>query len=444
MNDFTVKLSGFIEENKLFAANQQVLVAVSGGVDSVVLLHSLIDTGFNVSVAHCNFNLRGIEANGDEAFVKQLCKKLKITLHNESFNTKDIAKHTGESIQMAARRLRYDWFDALCRMYGYAGVATGHNANDVAETFFVNLSRGTGLNGLTGIKAKNGNVVRPILFASRIEIEAYAKANKLKWRNDSSNQSTKYRRNLIRHKVLPVFEKINPSFISSIQATINHLHQSNELLQTIITGQLEDVITQNGDALVVEINKLKKLKPLGLFLFELLHPYGFNGNQIEDIAAALDSISGKHFYSETHELVRDRNFLIIKPLQHLLVEKEYLINDDFNTAGLPIKLGFNVVMNSDKLTLKQPANIALLDFRKIKFPLTLRRRKQGDRFQPFGMKQSKLLSDFIKDNKLSALEKDALWILESNGKIVWIVGYRSDNRFAISAKTTGILQIKLD
>ena len=443
MNKLITHLQEYVAKHLLFDASAHILVAVSGGIDSMVLLHLLQTEGYKVSVAHCNFKLRGQEADGDEAFVKQYCQKHKLPLHNESFNTADVAKHTGESIQMAARRLRYEWFDALCLVHKYACVATAHNANDVAETFFVNLSRGTGLSGLTGIKPKNGNIARPLLFATRAHIEAYAKTNKIVWRDDSSNQSTKYRRNLIRHKVVPVMEEINPSFIKSILATISRLEDSNVLLRNLVDEKLEDVIAETGDKLFTHIDKLKKLKPLSLYLYELLNGYGFNADQAEAIEQALERQPGQRFYSEEYELYRDREFLVIQPAKEKEVNKIYLINDDFKTENLPIKLYFKVVMNDAKIDLKQAPTVALLDFGRIKFPLTLRRWQQGDRFQPFGMNRGKLLSDFFNDNKISQAEKDELWVLESDGKIAWIVGYRTDNRFRVSEKTTGILQIAL-
>lgn len=443
MNKLLNRLQEYVAEHLLLDATGQILVAVSGGVDSMVLLHLLQTAGYKISVAHCNFKLRGLEADGDEAFVKQYCKEHNIPLHNESFNTADVAKHTGESIQMAARRLRYDWFNALCLVHNYTCVATAHNANDVAETFFVNLSRGTGLSGLTGIKPKNGNTARPLLFATRADIETYAKANNIIWRNDSSNQSIKYRRNLIRHKVMPVFEEINPSFIKSILATISRLEDSNILLKGLVDEKLEDIIAENGDKIFVHIDKLKNLKPVSLYLYELLSGYGFNSQQAEDIEQALERQPGQRFYSNEYELYRDREFLVIQPAKEKEADKVYLIGDNFNTENLPVKLDFKVVMNDGKVDLKQPASVALLDFGKIKFPLKLRRWQQGDRFQPFGMNKGKLLSDFFNDSKISQAEKEELWVLESNEKIAWIVGYRTDNRFKITEKTTGILQITL-
>ena len=440
MHPLAVRLQDFVAAEDLFSAGNHLLVAVSGGIDSMVLLHILQNTGHKLSVAHCNFKLRGADADADEAFVKAYCKKHKLALHAESFKTKEVAKQNGESIQMAARRLRYEWFEALTRIHAYDYIATAHNANDVAETFFVNLSRGTGLSGLTGIKPKIGNLVRPLLFATRAEIEAYAKANRIKWREDKSNQSVKYRRNLIRHKVVPVFEKINPSFNNSIVKTIARLEQSNTVLKQFIDGALEDVITAKGDKIYIEIAQLKKLQPLGLYLFELLHPYGFNTEQIEDIEQALQRQTGQYFIADEYELLHDRGFLIIRPKKQREV-KEYTIEKGTKAIEKPVKLSFNVKTFTDKINLKQPANVALLDFDKLKFPLTLRRWRVGDRFQPFGMTQSKLLSDFFKDSKLSQEEKDEVWLMESGGKIAWIVGYRTDNRFRVTDKTNVVITI---
>lgn len=440
MHALATRLQDFVAEENLFSSGNHLLVAVSGGIDSMVLLHILQNTGHKISVAHCNFTLRGAEADADEAFVRAYCKKNKLALHAESFKTKEIAKESGESIQMAARRLRYEWFDALMLIHDYAYVATAHNANDVAETFFVNLSRGTGLSGLTGIKPKLGNVVRPLLFASRAEIEAYAKANKIKWRDDSSNQSVKYRRNLIRHKVIPIFEIINPSFNQSIIKTIARLEQSNTVLKQFMDAALEEAITQKEGKVYISIPHIKKLKPLSLYLFELLHPYGFNAEQIEDIEQCLSRQSGQQFISEEYELLHDREFLIICPKKKR-DEKEYLIEIGTRQVTKPVKLTFSVKTFTAKINLKQPATVAILDFDKLTFPLTLRRWRVGDRFQPFGMNQAKLLSDFFKDSKLSKDEKDEVWILESGGKIAWIVGYRADNRFRVTDKTKVVVTI---
>jgi tRNA(Ile)-lysidine synthase len=440
MQPLVDRLQNYVADENLFSADNHLLVAVSGGIDSMVLLHILQNTGQKLSVAHCNFKLRGADADADEDFVKAYCKENKLALHAESFKTKEIAKESGESIQMAARRLRYEWFEALLLIHNYAFVATAHNANDVAETFFVNLSRGTGLSGLTGIKSKIGNVVRPLLFATRAEIEAYAKANKIKWREDKSNQSVKYRRNLIRHKVVPVFEKINPSFSQSMARTIARLEQSNKVLKQFMDEELEGAISENNGKVYISIKHLKKLKPLGLYLFELLHPYGFNAEQIEDVEHALENQSGQHFIADEFELLHDREVLIVRPKKQR-EKKEYTIEKGTKAISKPVKLAFSVKTYSVKTDLKQPANIALLDFDKLKYPLTLRRWRVGDRFQPFGMTQSKLLSDFFKDAKLSQDEKEEVWILESDGKIAWIVGYRTDNRFRITDKTKAVITI---
>lgn len=440
MHALATRLQEFVAEENLFSSGNHLLVAVSGGVDSMVLLHILQNTGHKISVAHCNFKLRGAEADADEAFVKAYCKKHKLPLHAESFKTKEIAKESGESIQMAARRLRYGWFDALMLIHNYAYVATAHNANDVAETFFVNLSRGTGLSGLTGIKPKIGNVVRPLLFASRADIEAYAKANKIKWRDDSSNQSVKYRRNLIRHKVIPIFESINPSFNQSIIKTIARLEQSNKVLKQFIDAALEDAISEKEGKIYISKKHIKKLQPLSLYLFELLHPYGFNAEQVEDIEQCLTRQPGQQFVADEFELLHDREYLIICPKKER-DEKEYHIEIGTKHVEKPVKLAFNVKTFTAKINLKQPANVAILDFDKLTFPLTLRRWRVGDRFQPFGMSQAKLLSDFFKDSKLSKDEKDDVWILESGGKIAWIVGYRADNRFRVTDKTKAVVII---
>lgn len=432
----------YSKKNTLFTPASNILVAVSGGVDSMVLLHLLQQGGYKIAVAHCNFKLRGKESDGDEAFVEEYCNEHNIPLHTIQFDTKKEAKQ-GESVQMAARRLRYEWFNQLADVFKYNCIAIAHNANDVAETFFINLSRGTGLTGLTGIKPKVANVVRPLLFATRKQIKKYAKHNKLDWREDSSNKNDKYTRNLIRHKIVPAFEKLNPAFIDSINKTVERLEQSNAIIKAEVAKALKKISVEKNNVLHVDLAGLKKLNPVSLYLFEMLSGYGFNGDQAEDIEQALSRTAGQKFLSPTHELICDRKEVIIRPIAKKKTEEVFTIGEDLKTKPLPVQLKFSIKKNSKTIKLKQPPTIALVDYNKLKFPLTLRRPKIGDRFQPFGMKQSKLLSDFFKDQKLSAIEKEQVWIVESAGKIVWIAGHRVDNRFAVTEKTRKILEMAM-
>jgi tRNA(Ile)-lysidine synthase len=436
------KIIQFINENNLCTKSNKILLGVSGGIDSICMFHLFRQLEFKISIAHCNFQLRGEESNKDEIFVKQLANNYNIPFYSTKFDTTRVAQENGISIQMAARDLRYEWFSELLNTYEYDYIAIAHNKDDVIETFLINLSRGSGIKGLSGIKSKYSNVIRPLLFASRKNIEQYIIENNFDYREDSSNSSTKYSRNLIRHEIIPAFEKINPSFRETMIQNIERLNQTEKIYNSSISNNLKDVTKLTNNGLIINISKLKQLQPIKTYLHELLYQFGFTKTQTQDISNSLDGISGKKFLTETHRLIKDRNELIIEEIKANSSTK-YYINSITNKLNYPIKIDLSSIIIDSSFSISIDPDIALFDIDLIEFPLTLRKWKKGDYFSPLGMTNLKKVSDFFIDNKLSISEKENTWILESVGKIIWIVGKRIDNRYKITSKTKEVLKLTI-
>ena len=434
------KLQNFIAQNQLFTADDKLLLAVSGGIDSVFMLEILSQLPNQLAILHCNFSLRGNESDEDEAFVKQLAIKYNTPLFTRKFDTKAYANENNISIQMAARNLRYDWFEDVRQTENYNYIIIAHNKNDLVETFFINLTRGTGIKGLTGIKAKNNTIIRPLLFASRSDIETYCIAHNISYREDSSNAQTKYKRNKIRHSIIPLFEELNASFIDTMYANISRLKDVEEIYNQGIKSIKEDIVNYEGDEVWIEINALKDYEHPMALLFEILTPYNFPGKNILDIFESLYSQPGKIFYSDTHQLLRDRTFLIISTRTESSHTSVEILEDD-NVIVYPIELNIKQIGKTTEYNSSKDNCIACLDAQKLHFPLTLRRWNHGDYFYPLGMNQKKKLSDFFIDQKVPLHEKDHIWILESNNEIVWIIGHRIDNRYKITENTTDVIEI---
>jgi len=432
----------YIIKKRLFTQNDKILLTVSGGIDSVVMLDLFIKSGFTCGIAHCNFNLRADESNKDEQFVKKLAEHYHLPFYNISFNTEEYARINNISLQMAARALRYTWFSEIKEKHHYDYIATAHNKNDVVETFLINISRGTGIKGLTGIKPKTDKIIRPILFATRNQIEIYCKENNLQFREDSSNVSIKYKRNKIRHQVIPVLEEINPNFCQTVIENIDRIKQVYQIYQASIKEKMQEIISENSENLTFEIAKLKQLKPLSTYLHEFLSPFNFSQQNILDIIEALDGIPGKQFLSSTHRLVKDRTHLIITKISKESFNRFY-IEEGTTSIINPISLKFKVFENSADFKIPVDLNFAFLDYDLISFPLIIRKWQKGDYFHPLGMANLKKVSDFFIDNKLSLIEKGNIWILASENKIVWIVGKRIDDKFKITNKTKQIFEIEL-
>ena len=432
----------YISNNSLCSEEDRILVTVSGGIDSVVLLDLFIKSGYNCGIAHCNFNLRAKESDNDEIFVKTLANSYNIPVFSKSFNTIEYAEINKLSIQMAARDLRYEWFEDLRLEEGFDLIATAHNKNDILETFFINLTRGTGIHGLSGIKNKSGALIRPLLFATREEINNYAQLNNLEWHEDSTNSTLKYSRNKIRHQVLPILEQLNPKFIETMVENIQRLSEVEEIFYQLIEQKKEELLIRESGLISVSIEKLKLLNPLKTWLYELLRDFNFSQSVITDIINSLDSNSGLQFYSTTHRIIKDRNKLIINVIKSDPGRKFY-IEDPYREVSEPLQLEMDVLTVDDNFELINDSSIAFLDLDLLEFPLLIRKWEQGDYFYPLGMKNIKKLSDFFIDLKLSIPEKEKLWLLISSNQIVWVMGYRIDDKFKVGPLTKRVLKIAL-
>jgi len=432
----------YIKENHLFNRTDTLLVGVSGGVDSVVLLDLLDKSGYSVAIGHCNFRLRGEESDGDEKLVVDLARKYDVPLYKTSFDTAEYAQENKISIEMAARDLRYQWFETIRTTHHLDFVAVAHHRDDQLETFFLNLARGTGLSGLTGMRPINGKIVRPLLFASRQEIENYRHENFLDFREDSSNQSLDYQRNKIRHTLLPVMETLNPSFREGMIRTMSYLEDVSVVCDKAFQQAWEKVSLRKGNEFMISIDELKLLDPLSTYLFEFLKPYGFNSLVVNDLIASLDGISGKQFISPTHRIVHDRGKLILAPLRQDN-RKHYYLEEGKQVLTSPVHLKISEVKRSDSFKIPESSWVACIDRDKLQFPLMIRKWQQGDYFKPLGMNGFKKVSDFFIDSKLSLPQKENSWILANGEQVVWIIGQRLDDRYKITPATQTILRLEL-
>lgn len=422
-----------------FLSGSKLLIACSGGLDSIVLLNLLHKLKIDFSVAHCNFKLRGKESDGDERFILELAGKLQFPIFRIDFDTKKYAKEHKLSIQMAARNLRYDWFKKLATEYNFEYILTAHHADDNLETFLINLSRGTGIEGLTGILEINEIFIRPLLPFSRTEILKFAKDNTLEWREDSSNSSIKYLRNNLRHEVIPNLKSVNPQFLSNFNTTIEHLKQSNEFIKEQVLYLKKELfeISEN-ECVKISIGNLHKLGNPKTSLYFLLKDYGFKA--WEDIEQMITAQSGKQVFSETHRLVKDRDYLLLTNISEEISDRKYSIPEDESMIMIPP--GTLKFKNTEEIS-DVNLNTVYVDKEKLKYPLTVRKWQEGDYFYPLGMKGKKKLSKYFKDEKLSILAKERVWLLCSDKEIVWIINYRADNRYKISPQTKQLLKITL-
>ena len=422
------KVQHFITEKSLFKREDKLILGISGGADSVCLMHILLALGYSFELAHCNFNLRGEESDADEYFVKELAKKHQLKIHVKQFDTLAYAAENKISTQMAARDLRYAWFDKLRIKSSAKYLAIAHHANDDVETFFINLVRGSGLKGFLGIKEKNNLIVRPLLVVSRLEIEQYLKERDIVFREDSSNASVKYLRNKIRHELMPLLAEMNPSIQETIKDEMRILEGVAQVYDAKVEEVRKDLTQEKNGVVQFEISALLALNPLHNYLYELLSPYGFY--TVEAISKALHGQSGKQFFSATHQLVVDRENIFISLLN--MENEVFEITEKTISLVHPLEIKFKVT--ADK-TIIYDNDIAQLDVEKLKFPLTLRKWKQGDKFMPIGMKKFKKLSDFFIDNKFSIIDKQEQWLLCSDVDIVWLVGCRIDERYKLETNT---------
>lgn len=426
-----------IENNMPYLKKAKILIAVSGGLDSVVLTHLCSKLNLNIALAHCNFNLRGNESDTDEAFVLELAKTLDIEAFVQHFNTEAYAKAEKSSIQMAARTLRYNWFFDLARQLQFDYILTAHHADDNLETVLINLTRGTGIEGLTGIPERNENIVRPLLKFSRESLEYYAKSKNIAWREDSSNASTKYLRNKLRHDVIPILKEINPTLLKNVETTLDNLKDTKAIVQESVSAVLKRAIIQrDSEAVIYKIQEFKNLKHPKAYLFEVFKTYGFTDwNVLENL---LHAQSGKQIMSNTHTLLKNRETLVLTENTTVTAFKEITIEKP--SKSIEIANGLLSIERVEKLE-KNTKSTIYLDQKLLNFPLKVRQWEKGDYFYPLGMTGKKKLSKFFKDEKLSLRAKEKCLVLISNNTIVWVINYRSSALFKATYQTDNILKI---
>ncbi len=432
----------YCRKKQLFEPGQKVLLAVSGGIDSMVMLHLFEKSGFNYGIAHCNFQLRGDESDADEEFVKEQVFNRGIQSFFQTFDTIEYAEINGISIEMAARELRYSFFEKIRKEHGYDAIATAHHSDDLIETFFLNLSRKTGIKGLSGIKEKSGNIIRPMLFTNRKEIEVFAAKNYIGYREDSSNSEMVFQRNFVRHSIIPLFQQLNPSFKKNLLASIKNLKDAEDVYSGYFDSEKQKVCQFVDDTVIIDVEKLNGSAHPRILLFEILTEFGFNPVVIKEACKSLKSdASGKQFYSKTHRLVKDREKLYLSHSEEI-TNKIYYIETDDVALFEPLNITLKKSKNTD-FVIPRAKNIACVDLDKLQFPLLIRKWHQGDYFQPLGMTGLKKISDFFIDEKIPVHEKEKIWLLCSGNKIVWIMGHRIDNRFKITAQTERIIQLEI-
>ncbi|MFN8210990.1 MAG: tRNA lysidine(34) synthetase TilS [Bacteroidales bacterium] len=420
----------------------RILMAVSGGIDSMVMSHLLKESGYNAAIAHCNFSLRGEESDSDEEFVRNYAEINNIPFFSVRFDTTGFAGEKGISIQMAARELRYRWFEEIRESNGCDFIALAHNMNDNVETFLINLTRGTGLAGLTGMRSLHKKLLRPLLFASRAAISEYAATNGIIYREDRTNADVKYTRNKIRHTVIPVFREINPSFDLTITETAERLSEISGMIASIMDPLKEKALSRRGENYVFKIKEVPDLPFRNTILFELFRPFGISSGQVRDLEKLIKGRSGSMLFTGSWRLIRSRGEIIITPAGasaevYIVARSLKELNDiDFISEAVLLNM-------SPDFKIPGSPGIACLDAGKVKFPLIIRSVAPGDWFCPLGMKSRKKLSDYFIDRKYSIDEKEKKLVMESEGNITWILGDRLDNRFSITDKTTRILRIGL-
>jgi tRNA(Ile)-lysidine synthase len=495
--DLISEFERFIKVENLFQKKDRLLLAVSGGLDSVVLCELCAQSGYDFVIAHCNFQLRGEESHRDEQFVRSLAQKYDKPVLVKAFDTEAYAKENKCSIQVAAREMRYTWFYELVNgaerwksaepraasheqqqpnsksrsfettnrepqtsnpptsnlqpalSAAEGPILTAHHLDDNIETMLMNFFKGTGMAGLRGMLPKQGKIARPLLFAHKEQLKQFAVANQLAWVDDSSNEKDIYSRNYIRHKLLPLAEQLYPQVFSNLAANLQRFREMESLYRTAVDQQLEKLVERKGEELHIPVLKLKKIKAARSVLFELLQPLGFSSRQMDDVIRLMESETGKYTASATHRVLKNRNWLIIAPAEnrdvsHILIETgETTVAFPLGTLTLRLRSGLPQTTNpKPQTTNNKQQTVAQLDADNITFPLILRKWKPGDYFYPLGMHKKKKVSRFLIDLKLSAADKEKVWVVEMNKKLLWVMGLRIDNRFRITEHTRQILQLE--
>ena len=425
-----------IHNNLTFLTKSKLLIAISGGLDSVVLTYLCSDLKLDLVLAHCNFNLRDDESDADETFVLNLAKSLDLKVFTRSFDTKAYAESQKLSIQMAARELRYNWFKALSVELECDYTLTAHHADDNLETFLINLTRGTGLEGLTGIPEINNTIVRPLLPFSREALVNYAKEKQLKWREDSSNASTKYLRNKLRHEVIPSLKEVNPQLMQNFNKTLNNLSDTTDIVEESVDAVSKRAISEiDGNKISYHTKAFKNLNNPKAYLYEVFKEYGFT--EWDDVFNLLNAQTGKQLFSKTHRLLKDRDALILTENSSEHKTTTLITSDAKKTA---INKGC-LLIETPQIVSDLSTNEIYIDKELLKFPLIVRSWQEGDYFYPLGMQGKKKLSKYFKDEKLSLIDKQSVQLLCSKNDIVWVIGKRADNRFKVSNTTKKILKI---
>ena len=444
MNKRKSLIEKFIEFNadkRLASTKKKTLLAVSGGVDSVVMCDLYHAAKFPFAIAHCNFQLRGEESDGDEQLVKELAKKYGVDVYVQTFETKRYAEEKGISIQLAARELRYNWFEELRKKQNLNLIATAHHLNDNIETILFNLAKGTGIRGLRGIPVRHGNIIRPLLFAAREEIDLYQSEHQLVFREDSSNAEDKYTRNKIRHQIIPLLKEINPSLENAFAEKVELFTELETMYEKQVKKSSAQLFLARGNDIYIPLLKLKKTENASSVLFEYLKDFGFNSDQVDDMLVAVDAEAGKQFLTSQARIIKDRRFFILTKL----ADNNFAVQ--FIQEGLTeLKMGekWLVINSATPEQIKPDKSSAFIDRSKLEFPLLVRPWKAGDYFYPFGMKmKKKKLKKFFNDEKLPAHEREKVMVLESNKKLVWVVGHRIDERFKVTPNTKDVLKFQV-
>lgn len=432
----------FILLNQLFSKRQKVLLGVSGGIDSVVMCHLFKQSGYKFGIAHCNFSLRGEESDGDAVFVKQLAEELDCPYYEKIINTGLHSKRRKQSIQVVARDLRYEWFEKLRQEEKYDRVATAHHLNDSVETVFYNMTKGCGIRGLHGILPKRDRIIRPLLFTYKNDILAFAQANGIAYRNDSSNELDKYSRNKIRNQVLPILKEINPSVDKTLAGNIQRFQEVESIYDWSIKYWKSRLFKSARGGYQVDTTKFDKVPSIKTILYEILKQFEFNADQVAQMLNVQES--GRQFYSPTYRLLVDRELWYITELE----QPEYveLMVDEFTEwVDLPDggRIHFKILESRDDIHFGNNTHQGFFDEKKLNFPLRLRKWQRGDIFKPFGMEgHTKKLSDFFTERKMNSFDKENIWLMESENKIAWIVGLRSDNHFRLTAYSKKVIHVK--
>lgn len=433
------EVNGFIAGHRLIGHGEKVLLAVSGGIDSMAMAHMFLHLPYDTGIAHCNFSLRGNDSDLDEELVRKFSENNNIPFYTVRFNTQAYADEKGISIQMAARELRYDWFEDIRRENNFDLIAVAHNLNDNVETMLINLVRGTGLTGLTGMKPVSGRIIRPFLSVTREKIQDYCSDNSIFYREDKSNAETKYTRNKIRHNVIPLLQQINPSLLRTLNESAERFGELNEIVNWHISRLRSELSVRKDDAIIFDQNKLKKYCINKTVLFELFRDFDLDNSQTGDLLNIIEGRTGSQIITPTHRITRNRDEILVT---EIIDDKKVQVTvSGFDDLPSDISGMFLDVDNS--FNIPADASVACLDSEKVLFPLIIRKWQPGDSFFPLGMNQKKKLSDYFIDKKYSLPEKEKKRVLISDGKIVWILGDRIDDRFKITENTRKALQLKL-